>query len=276
MAIEKIRQYLKPHTEKGIAIAFSGGVDSSFLLAVLAEMKTEHDFPIVALTMHSVFQKPEELNEARQTASKNGIPIQVFSFNPLSVDEVKNNPPDRCYWCKKNIFARFTDYAKNNGYHLVIDGTNADDLDVYRPGRKALKEFGVASPLAELGITKPEIRRMVDGMGLECASRPSAPCLATRFEYGTILTEDNIKRVAQGEALLHSLFYDAQNIRLRVHGSIARIEVPPEYFRTIAEHANQITAGLKNLGFTYITLDLEGFRSGSMDLNLEEDNGENL
>ena len=261
----ELKEFLRQRSDQGIALAFSGGVDSSFLLSTLKELRDESPFPLTALTMQTVFQRDDELAEVRQFAGQYGIPLQIFTFDPLSVPEIKCNPPDRCYWCKRHIFGEFSEFARNHRFGVLMDGTNADDLHVYRPGRKALRELGVLSPLAELGFSKAEIRKMAAERGLKCSGKPSMPCLATRFEYGTMLSPELLERAGKGEALIRQFLPGNADIRLRVHSAVARIEVSPEYLEKVVHCRQEISAGLRQLGFEFITLDLEGFRSGCYD-----------
>lgn len=265
--LERLKQRLEPLCAGGIAVAFSGGVDSSLLLAVLAEMRREHPFPLVALTMRTVLQPPAESAEAAAFAERFGVEHHVFTFNPLSIDDVRHNRVDRCYHCKKAVFALFLKYAAEHGFKHIVDGTNGDDAHAYRPGRKALKESGVLSPLSE--FSKTDIRALSAKLGLLTASKPAAPCLATRFEYDTDLTEDAIDRVEKGEAFLKKLFPDVQNVRLRVHKNLARIEVSAPAIPVLAARAAEIATEMKRIGFDFATLDLDGFRSGCFDFNLK-------
>lgn len=272
---EQLKHDLRERSEGGIALAFSGGVDSSLLLAVLKELHDEAPFPLLALTLHSIFQRPEELEEVRKAAGKAGIELKLFGCDPLSIPEVKYNPPDRCFWCKRYLFSEIRDFAAARGIGTVIDGTNADDLKSYRPGLAALEELGILSPLAELGITKAEVRRMAAELHLECAEKPSVPCMATRFEYGSLLTEDLIRKAIDGEDLVRKLVPSVHDVRLRIHAGIARIEVSGKDIAATAARHREIAEGLKQLGFHFVTLDLEGFRSGSMDdLNNRQSNKE--
>ncbi len=264
-AIDELKEFLRPRAQNGIALAFSGGVDSTLLLAVLKELHDESPFPLLALTMRSIFQSENEINEVRQSAAKYGVTLKIFECDPLSIPEIQNNPPDRCYWCKRHIFNELSAYAKANGIATLMDGTNADDLKLYRPGRKALAELGVISPLAELGFTKPEIRALAKLRGLACSSKPSMPCLATRFEYGTLLTPDRIEQVAKGEDILRQYVSATADVRLRVHANIGRIEVSPEAIPLLITSRLEVAAKLHGLGFKFVTLDLEGFRSGCFD-----------
>ena len=268
MALKKLKKYLQNLSHEGIALAFSGGVDSTLLLAVLGEINKEKPFPLAALTMHTVLQNDSEITAARNMCKKFGVRQEIFSFNPFLLPEVKNNRTDRCYHCKKAIFTRFCEFSAKEKLKYLLDGTNADDLITYRPGRKVLQELGILSPLAELHIGKRQIREMSATLSLPTASKPAVPCLATRFEYNTLLNDGKIKNVAAAETWFHQAFPQVENIRLRVHGSLARLEISRQDIPEIAAQAERITEELKRFGFQYITLDLEGFRSGSFDAGL--------
>ena len=181
--------------------------------------------------------------------------------------EILSNPPDRCYYCKKFLFEKLAELANQLGRGIVMDGTNADDLNEFRPGLRALRELSVCSPLAESGITKAQVRQMAAEMGLETASRPSAPCLATRLPYGTKISKGLLQKIEAGEAFLKDLGFPV--LRLRVHpaadGGVARIEVPADRLEDLLMCRETIIPYLKELGFAQVTLDLEGFRSGSYD-----------
>lgn len=263
--VEELKDFLRSRSGGGIALAFSGGVDSTFLLSVLKELHEESPFPLLAFTMHSIFQGEAELEEVKTVAGEFGVELKIFTCDPLAIPEVKYNPPERCYWCKRYIFNEFQTFAKERNLATLLDGTNADDLFVYRPGRKALGELGVVSPLAELGFTKEEIRTLSKARNLRCSSKPSMPCLATRFEYGALLTPDRIEQVGKGEEMIRKYALSTSDVRLRVHANIARLEVSQEAIPSILEHRKEIAGGLRCLGFEFITLDLEGFRSGCFD-----------
>ena len=271
--IEELKTFLRRSAEHGAALAFSGGVDSSFLLAVLKELHDGSPFPLAALTMRTVFQAEEELSEIRRIAADTGVELQVFHCDPLALPEVRDNPPDRCYWCKRHIFTEFLKFCRENGLGTLFDGTNADDLKVYRPGLRALRELGVVSPLAELGFTKAEIRQLARERGLSCASKPSQPCLATRFEYGTRLRPELLESVQRGESLIRDLLPPGTDVRLRVHLQsvpAARIEVSPDAMEILFRHRKELAEALHQLGFQFVTLDLEGFRSGCYDRKKEK------
>lgn len=265
--LKLLENYLKQKSSQGIALAFSGGVDSSLLLAVLGKLYQENPFPVQALTMHSILQDEQEMSEAKDFAQKFGIKQKIFCFAPLEIEAVKHNQQERCYFCKRCIFEKFSNYAKEQGLTFLIDGTNADDLKTFRPGKKALQELGIISPLAELGFSKAQIRQLSQELGLPTASKPAVPCLATRFEYNTLLDEEKITRVAKAETKLKQLFPKIKDLRLRVHDDLARLEVPKADFPQIFSQYMEIVESLKPLGFKFITLDLQGFRSGSFDNN---------
>lgn len=267
--LNRLREYLQNMAAGGIALAYSGGVDSTLLLAVLGDICRKQPFGLTALTMQTALQDGREMAEAQKLAEKFGVEQKVLSFNPFALEAVRHNQTDRCYHCKKAIFTQFKDYAQANGLKYLLDGTNADDLGVYRPGRKALRELGVISPLAELGMGKADIRRMSSELGLPTASKPAVPCLATRFEYGALLDDSAVQRVAEGERMIKGLFPQIRNIRLRIHENLARIEVDMENFALVLAQAPEISKRMKKLGFDFVTLDLEGFRSGSFDIHLK-------
>jgi uncharacterized protein len=188
----------------------------------------------------------------------------------LDLEGFRENPPDRCYFCKKKLFETFLDYSKRSGYSTVIEGTNASDTNDYRPGRIALQELGVISPLLEVGLTKAEIRLLSKRRHLSTWNKPSMACLASRIPYGDPITAELLKRIAQAEAILHQQGYLA--CRVRVHNDIARIEIPLDNFSPFLEHRTEVTASMLRLGFRFVTLDLRGLRSGSLNPIQQEGN----
>ena len=250
----QLKNYLIKLNEQGLCLAFSGGIDSTVLLYLC------RDLNFTAVTFKSVFQTEEEIAETITLSNFYNVKHQIIEYFPLEDEIIKNNPKDRCYHCKKLIFSRLKDFADGKS---IIDGTNADDLKVYRPGVKALKELGIISPLAEFGITKDEIRTFAQSVGIKIFDKPSTPCIATRFPYGTCLDEESINKVKEGERVLKELGFNS--CRLRLHNDIARIEIPFKDFHTLLITKEQTVNKLKELGFKYLTLDLEGLRSGSMD-----------
>lgn len=262
--LSKLSAHLEAHIQEGICIAFSGGVDSSLLLKVACDigMRTHH--PVLAVTFETKLHPHGDLAEAQALAASFGAIHKIIMVDEFSDPEIMFNPIDRCYRCKKLLFQSLIDYAQMSGFSYLIDGTNYDDLNCYRPGRKALGELGIHSPLLELKMTKAHIRSLAATLGIASSNKPSAPCLATRLPYGTKLNFDLLERIDQGEHFIKSFgFY---NVRLRLHQDIVRIEIDKKDFPKMLEHQEDIIAKLKELGFLYITLDLEGFRSGSMDI----------
>ena len=268
--LRQLRAFLRPLTEQGAALAFSGGVDSTLLLAVLSEMRKEKPFPLLLLTAVSTLQPPCDLEAVKKISEKYGLAVDFLHCDVLALEQVRINDPLRCYYCKKLLFETMLSYAGSKGITTLLEGSHGDDLKTYRPGKKALEELGVVSPLALLGITKKEIRAMAEMLNVECSNKPSSPCLATRFDYGTVLTEADLARVGAGEAVLRTLLGEKADLRLRVHGNLARIEVTPAFFSLILDKHAEIAEKLKQLGFEKVTLDLAGFASGSYDGKLKE------
>jgi uncharacterized protein len=243
-------------------IAFSGGVDSTFLL------KVAHDLlggGAVAVTNRAHNIPAHEVAEAVAFCAHEGIRHILFETDPLEVEGFADNPQDRCYICKKAMFERVKAIAKERGAEHVFDGTNLDDTHNFRPGMRALEELGIESPLAMARLTKSDIRQLSLEMGLKTWNKPSGACLVTRFPYGTHITSQDLARVEQAEGLLASMGFG--QLRVRVHEDVARIEILPEQMPKVFERTNRerIVSGLRNLGYTYVTLDLQGYRSGSMD-----------
>ena len=261
---ERLEKFLSQHVANGVALAFSGGVDSTLLLYALRRMQQQHDFPLVAYYFRTPLHTEEETQAAIRTAREAGAELVEMHFDPLQLPVLRFNPQDRCYHCKGHLFSHMKKEALARGLNTVMDGTNADDHKQYRPGLRALRELGVISPLAAAGLTKAEVRTIAAEWGLACSAKPSAPCLATRFDYGAELTAEAVRRVEAGEALLHRL-YPNQPVRLRVHGELARLELPPPLMQQALAAAPELVRELRALGFHHITLDLQGFRSGSMD-----------
>ncbi|MCH5284754.1 MAG: ATP-dependent sacrificial sulfur transferase LarE [Akkermansiaceae bacterium] len=255
---------LRAHCSGGVALAFSGGVDSALLLHALLRLQKETAFPLLAYYFHTPLHTEEETRAALCAAREAGAELVEMRFDPLQMPALRFNPPDRCYLCKKQLFSLMKQDAQARGLLTLMDGTHADDHKQYRPGLRALRELGVVSPLAAAGLNKAAVRALAAEWGLACSSKPSAPCLATRFEYGAELTAEAVRRVEAGEALLHRLFPN-RPLRLRVHGNLARLELPAELMPRALETAGEIVPALRALGYHHISLDMLGFRSGSMD-----------
>ena len=253
-----LEQRLTELANDGAALAFSGGVDSALLLALLSGSGR-----VVAVTFSTPWQPGQDTAEAARLAAQLGARHRVIEVDLGADPRLQYNPRNRCYLCKLALFSELRRFAESEHLPRLIDGTNADDLTEHRPGLVALRELGVISPLAEFGIGKEEVRRRARELGLAACDRPAAPCLATRFPYGTELTVELLRRAELGEAFLRELGFAA--LRLRLHGEVARIELASPDLAEAVRQREKITAGLKSLGCKYVTLDLEGLRSGSMD-----------
>lgn len=243
-----------------LAVAFSGGVDSTYLLHEAVKAGKEK---VTALIMKTPSVPERELDEAVTFCKSRGISFFVLPADPFSVAGFRENGRDRCYICKHFLFSALLEKAKEEGIPFVADGTNADDRKEFRPGLRALKELDIRSPLAEAGLTKKEIRELSEKEGLPTWNKPSFSCLATRFPYGEELTVEKLRRTEAAENLLAELGFTQR--RVRVHGNLARIEVLPAEIPLLLERRDMISSRLEELGFLYTTVDLKGFRSGSMD-----------
>ncbi len=264
---EKFLAAMRQFAGQDIMVAFSGGVDSSLILKTACDMAQEMGTRVYAVTMQTMLHPAGEIEEAKRICREMKAGHIVIAIDELKEAGIMDNPPERCYLCKKHLFTKIKEKAAELGIGIILEGTNGDDLHVYRPGIRALKELQIISPLAEAGISKEEVRKLASEYGIETASKPSMPCLATRFPYGTALTYKEMERVEQGEAYLRGL--GLNNVRIRVHGTIARVEVDEESFGEVIKRKNEIISFLQELGYVYVTLDLEGFRSGSMDVGLK-------
>lgn len=247
-----------------VCLAFSGGVDSSLLLKILADAAVNTGKKVYAVTFDTRLHPPCDLEIARRVAAELGGLHKVITVDELEQEEIRHNPVNRCYLCKYHLFQELKSFADGKGISFILDGTNEDDMHVYRPGIKALKELGIISPLAELHVTKAEVKALAAEYGISVAARPSTPCMATRLPYNTEIDYEVLARIAAGEELLREMI--PGNVRLRLHGNVVRIEVDTDQFQAFLVRRRQVTDALQDLGFAYITLDLEGFRSGSMDI----------
>lgn len=242
-----------------LAVAFSSGVDSAFLLYAAHEALGDNAAAFVAVS--PLFPRRER-EEARAFAERYGITVEEVFPELLGSEAFRINPPDRCYHCKKLLLGAVTEAAAEKGFALTAEGSNADDRSDYRPGMRAVKELGVISPLMEAGLTKKEIRELSRKFGLPTWDKPSMACLASRIAYGEAITADKLLSVERAEELLRSL--GLGQLRVRLSGDTARIETGKEDMKKILDSKDLITEGLHALGFKFVSLDLDGFRSGSM------------
>ena len=252
-----VRQLLKDYG--GAVIAFSGGVDSTFLAKVAREELGEN---LLAVTASSEIHLPGEKEAAQEIARKLDLKHRVIATEELSNEQFAANSPERCYFCKKMLFGKLLSIAKDHGLPYVLDGANYDDQFDHRPGMRAGRELGIKSPLLEAGLTKDDIRDLSRQMGLPDWDKPSQSCLSSRFPYGERITSEKLSMVRQAEEYLGSL--GIKILRVRHHGQLARIEVIPDNFHLVTALADEIEKKLNAIGYRYVTLDLKGFRSGSM------------
>jgi uncharacterized protein len=268
-AIHRLHEIIKELDS--VAVAFSGGTDSSYLLAACLDLLgTDHT---LALTVHSPLTHRSDLEDAQAVSRQLGARHVILSHNDLAGPEIAANPPDRCYHCKLSRFEALLSVARAEGFDILVHGENADDAADYRPGSRAAEELGVRAPLREAGLGKADIRTLSRERGLPTWDKPANACLATRFPYGTPLTLESLARVEAAEKALQSA-WDLRHIRVRDHFPVARLEVPPEEIPRLAQPGNRALAvsQLRSLGYRYVTLDLAGYRMGSMndELDLQE------
>ena len=257
--LDGLRRLLKSLGD--FCIAFSGGVDSSFMLAAAKQVTPEN---LLAVTAASGFVPRKEIARAKRIAAGLGVSHLIVDVDVLESINISGNPPDRCYHCKKAVFSRILSESMSRGIHTLLHAVNLDDLGDYRPGLEAATELGVLSPLVETGFSKNDIRQASRMMGLETWNKPSQSCLATRIPYNTVIRESVLHRVEKAEDFLFDMGFD--QVRVRVHDTIARIEVLPDRIGQIMEpdNRNRISKAFRNFGFRYVSVDMDGYTTGKM------------
>ncbi|MEH2207952.1 MAG: ATP-dependent sacrificial sulfur transferase LarE [Nostoc sp.] len=262
MLTEKFEQLRALFTEMEQAlIAYSGGVDSTLVAKIAYDVLGNRALAVTAVSPSLL---PEELEDAKIQAATIGIPHKIVQTHEMENPNYTSNPVNRCYFCKSELHDTLKPLALELGYPYVVDGVNADDLHDYRPGIQAAKERGARSPLAEVGVTKVEVRQLSQQLGLPWWDKPAQPCLSSRFPYGEEITVAKLQRVGRGEIYLRKLGW--QNLRVRSEGDTARIELPPEQIKefVLTNDLQTLVSAFQDFGFIYVTLDLEGYRSGKL------------
>ena len=252
----------------GVLVAFSGGVDSTLLLRTARDLL---DGNVRAVVAASETYPQREIREARRLAARFGVKVRVIKTRELENPDFYRNPPERCYYCKQELFSRLLEIARREGIPYVLDGANADDSQDFRPGSRASRELGIRSPLQEAGLTKEEIREVSRSLGLPTWNKPSLACLASRFPYGAEIDRKSLARVGRAEDALRRAGFT--QVRVRHHGPVARIEISAVEFPRIIEDKTRrtIVRNIKKAGYLYVTLDIEGYRTGSMNEALRPD-----
>ncbi len=248
-----------------VAVAFSSGVDSTFLLYTAHQVLGDR---AIAVTAQSCSFPKRELDEAKAFCASHGITHFICRSEELDIEGFRQNPTNRCYLCKHELFEKIWEIARQNGISAVAEGSNMDDNGDYRPGLIAVKELGIKSPLREAELTKAEIRELSKELGLPTWNKQSFACLSSRFAYGETISEEKLAMVDRAEQLLLDMGF--HQVRVRIHGMIARIEIQPEEFEKLLRAREEVYRQFRSFGFTYVTLDLLGYRTGSMNETLKE------
>lgn len=242
-----------------VVVAFSGGVDSTFLLRVAHDQLGDR---CIAASGLSETYAPEEMAEARSLAAEMGVRYELLNTMELTDQRYADNTHQRCFFCKQELYTRLSEFAREAGFAAVIDGSNADDLDDFRPGLRAARDLGVRSPLQEAGLTKAEIRTMSAELGLRTADKPAVACLSSRFAFGDRITVEKLQQVSRAETGIRQLGF--RGFRLRHHGQVARLEFLEQDVDRAFLNRQEVVRAVKDAGYRFVTLDLEGYKTGSM------------
>ena len=259
---EKRQQLVNIINDMGsVIVAYSGGVDSAFLAAVAHEVLGDK---ALSVTANSPSLAPSELEDAIALATDQEIHYEIIETKETEREDYQANNPDRCFFCKDELYSHLIKFADQRGYTVITNGTNVDDLGDYRPGLEAAKQYGVRSPLVEADLTKQDIRDLSKEMGLPTWDKPAQACLSSRIPYGTMVTVEALTRIAKAEHFLRSKGF--KQLRVRHHETVARIESEPKDFQALLDESirNEITEYFKSIGYSYVTMDMNGFRSGSL------------
>ncbi len=265
-SIERLKDLIANY--ESLVVAFSGGMDSTFLVHVAFSVLQSK---MIAVTVDSPFSIRREVKFSREFARRYSIPHTFLLLNPLDSQEILGNDRLRCYYCKRKIFEGILQFARGNDYRFIADGSNLSDERDYRPGKRALEELGIVSPLMEIGFSKEMIREACKFLDLDIPYRFSNACLASRIPYGTRISEDILEKIDDGESFIEGLGFSP--VRLRYHDKVARVELLEDDMKRLLSNRSikeKIIDKLKNLGFVYVTIDIEGFRTGSLNLMLDD------
>lgn len=267
LKLTNLKQNIKKYNK--VMVAFSGGVDSTFLLAVCAETLGKDN--VAAATASSETYIESELTSAKAIAQRIGVQYVIIETEELSDPIFSSNPKDRCYYCKKSFYSKLVAVSQNMSIGIIFDGSNVDDVSDYRPGLTASQEMGIISPLMEEGFTKDDIRLLSKEMGLPTWNKPANPCLASRIPYGDPITKEKLKAIAEAEKFIRQMGFET--LRVRHHGSLARIEIPSGDLSRFMEQGirEQVNRHLKSLGFVWVAVDIEGYRTGSLNGAIKQD-----
>lgn len=250
-----------------VVVAYSGGVDSTVVLKAATRALGSRALGLLADTESNT---EEDLRIAGEIADQHGFTVEVVSYSELAIENYAENPANRCFFCKNELYTRLTAFAASRDIAVVCDGSNADDMGDYRPGLKAVEAHRVRSPLKDLGLGKADVRALAKHYGLPNHERPASPCLSSRIPYGQKITQEKLQQVAEGEAYLRKL--GLREFRCRHHGEVARLEIPPDDMQTVLANREAITDEFRRIGFHWVAVDLGGFKSGGLNRVLTTEN----